>query len=130
VTPRRILVIDDKRDAVEAMQCALELAGHRVDVAYAGASGIESARRLLPEVVLCDIGLPGAADGYQVARTLRAASPLDDSFIVAVTGYAGEDDIKSALAAGFDLHMAKPVDIHVLLRLIEERFEDGEPDRT
>jgi two-component system CheB/CheR fusion protein len=125
MTTHRILVIDDKRDAVAAMQCVLELCGHEVDVAYDGAEGLERARNVSPEVILCDIGLPGAADGYQVARALRASDEFRSTFLVAVTGHAGEEDAKRAVAAGFDLHLAKPIDVHTLLRLISERFEDG-----
>lgn len=124
-TGRHILVIDDKPDTVEAMQCVLELSGHEVDVAYDGEGGIAKAFALRPEVILCDIGLPGSADGYRVARTLRSSEHFASTYMVAITGFVGEDDVKKAVAAGFDLHVAKPVDIQVLLRLIEERFEEG-----
>lgn len=118
-----ILLIDDREDAVAAMQAVLELRGYEVDVAYDGEAGIEKAFDLEPEVILCDIGLPGT-DGYRVARTLRSSDRFTSTYMVAITGFAGEDDVKRAVAAGFDLHVSKPVDVHVLLRLIAERFDE------
>ncbi|HET9948615.1 MAG TPA: response regulator [Longimicrobiales bacterium] len=123
----RILVIDDKPDTVEAMQCALELSGHDVEVAYDGHGGIAKALAVRPEVILCDIGLPGGADGYRVAETLRSSEQCASSYMLAITGCVEADDVKRAVAAGFDLHISKPVDIQVVLRLISERFEEDEP---
>jgi CheY-like chemotaxis protein len=122
--PRRILVIDDRPETVAAMQCVLELAGHEVDVAYDGQAAIQSALALRPDVILCDIELPGHDEGHAVAEAVRASSLLQSTYMVAVTGCAAEDDVKRAVGAGFDLHVAKPVDMHVLIRLIDERFEE------
>ena len=122
-TGLHILVIDDKPDTVAAMQAVLELSGHEVDVAYDGEAAIAKAFELEPQVILCDIGLPGA-DGYRVAHTLRASGRFASTYMVAITGFVGEDDVKRAVSSGFDLHVSKPVDIHVLLRLIAERFDD------
>src|SRR5262249_36910131 len=68
----RILVVEDNRDAAASLRLLLELTGHRVAVAYAGQAGLDAARDFRPDVVLCDIGLPGGLDGYAVARALRA----------------------------------------------------------
>ena len=88
----------------------LELNGHEVAVALAGHSGVEAARQFHPEVVFCDIGLPGGMDGYAVARTLRQDPTLGATYLVALTGYGQEDDCRRAREAGFDLHLTKPVD--------------------
>ncbi len=68
----RVLVIEDNMDINESIRLILEFSGHEVDVAYTGQDGVETARAFQPEVVLCDIGLPGELDGYDVARALRA----------------------------------------------------------
>jgi CheY-like chemotaxis protein len=122
---RRILVIDDRPDMVDAMQCVLELAGHDVDIAYDGQGAIRSAFARHPEVILCDIDLPGHDDGHAVAEAVRASPQLRSTYMLAVTGCDDAEDVKKAMGAGFDLHVAKPVDMHVLLRLIDERFEES-----
>ncbi len=104
---RRILVIEDNVDAADSLRDLLAMQGHQVFVAYDGPSGILRAHELRPQVVFCDIGLPGV-DGYQVARRLRSDEALKGSLLVALSGYALQDDIESAKSAGFDRHMAKP----------------------
>jgi two-component system CheB/CheR fusion protein len=109
-TVRRVLVIDDNRDAADSLQDILLLGGHRVDVAYDGLDGVEKARQLKPDVLICDIGLPGM-DGYQVARAFRADAGLQSTFLVALSGYAQPEDLRRAYAAGFDVHIAKPASV-------------------
>jgi PAS domain S-box-containing protein len=104
---RRILIVEDNVDAAASLRAGLELEGHEVSVAHDGATGVRIARELRPEVVLCDIGLPGM-DGYAVAQTLRADQSLGTTLLVALTGYALPDDLKRATEAGFDRHVAKP----------------------
>ena len=105
--PRRILVIDDNSDAAESLRDALVLEGHEVETALDGPQGIAKARELAPDVVLCDIGLPGM-DGYQVAKALREAPGPRRLYLVALSGYARPEDQERAKAAGFDAHIAKP----------------------
>jgi CheY-like chemotaxis protein len=119
-------VIDDRPDAVAAIQSVLESSGHLVDVAYDGAAGIAKAMELKPEIILCDIGMPGEADGYQVAQTLRSVEGFAQTSMLAITGFAERADVKRAVASGFDLHVSKPVDVRVLMRLIEERFDQSD----
>jgi CheY-like chemotaxis protein len=115
--PRRCLLIEDHVDAAESLAMLLELIGHEVEVAFDGASGLVKARASSPEVVLCDIGLPGM-DGYAVARALRAAPETSTAFLIALTGYGQDDDRRRALEAGFDAHLIKPVDLEALRRLL------------
>ncbi|HKH44273.1 MAG TPA: ATP-binding protein [Thermoanaerobaculia bacterium] len=115
---RSVLVIEDYADAAESLRLLLELAGHQVEVASTGRAGIDAARRLRPDVVLCDIGLPGGLDGYDVARALRESRELDATFLIALTGYGQEEDRRRALEAGFDRHMTKPVDPAALDELL------------
>jgi PAS domain S-box-containing protein len=104
---RRVLIIEDNVDAAETLREVLEFGGHVVEVAYIGTVGIQLARAFQPDVVLCDIGLPGM-DGYEVARAIRIDPLLRHMRLVALTGYAAPDDVARAREAGFDRHVAKP----------------------
>ncbi|MGI5860923.1 MAG: PAS domain S-box protein [Myxococcales bacterium] len=116
---RRVLVIEDHVDAADSLREVLELGNHEVAVAYSGPEGVARAREYRPEVVLCDIGLPGL-DGYGVARALRADSDpkVRSAFLVALSGYALPEDVEKSKQAGFDRHVAKPPDIEELEELI------------
>jgi CheY-like chemotaxis protein len=115
----RILVIEDNVDAAETLKDVLELSDHQVAVALAGPVGLEKARRFRPDVVLCDIGLPGM-DGYAVARAFREDPALRRVGLVALTGYAMTQDRERAQMAGFDWHLPKPPDLLALERIISE----------
>ncbi len=115
-TPRSVLVVDDNADAAESLAEVIRLFGHHVEVAYDGPSAIEKVRQHRPDVVLCDIGLPGM-NGYAVAQVLRAEH--DGTLrLVAVSGYAQPADVEKATAAGFDAHVAKPFDPEKIDRLL------------
>lgn len=118
---QRVLVIEDNVDAAESLREVLALEGHEIFVARAGPEGLARARELEPHVVLCDIGLPGM-DGYAVARALRSdPNPaVRAAFLVALSGYALQEDVARAQAAGFDRHMAKPPSIEALGQLLQE----------
>jgi CheY-like chemotaxis protein len=113
---RRVLVVEDNVDSAESMQLLLELSGYHVEIAHDGPSGLDAASRFQPEIVLCDIGLPGGMDGYEVARRLRAVESR--ARLIALTGYGQEEDQRRAREAGFDLHLTKPVDPVALERLL------------
>jgi PAS domain S-box-containing protein len=106
---RRVLVIEDNPDAAQSLKDLLELRGHTVEIAGNGALGLEAARTSRPDVVLCDIGLPGL-NGFEVGRALRADPQLAGTRLIGLSGYAQPEDIAKAKAAGFDLHLKKPVD--------------------
>jgi len=116
--PRRCLVIEDHEDAAESLALLLRLVGHEAEVAFDASEGLEKARRFHPEVILCDIGLPGGMDGYAVAEAVRADSDLRSAYLIAITGYGQEEDRRRALAAGFDAHLTKPADLDALRRLL------------
>jgi PAS domain S-box-containing protein len=105
-TGRRVLIVDDSQDAADSLAEIVQLMGHTTEVAYDGPSALEKARTFRPNVVLCDIGLPGMS-GYEVAKALRALGPIGLQ-LVAVSGYAQPEDVKAAVEAGFDTHVAKP----------------------
>lgn len=118
--PRRVVIIDDRRDAVMPLQKILQMNGHEVRVAVCGVTGVDLVRSFVPNIVLCDIGLPEGMSGYDVARALRADTSLGQVYLVAVTGYGQEEDRQLAQAAGFDYHVTKPVGKDELLKVIHE----------
>ena len=113
---RRVLVVDDNDDAAETLAQVVEMLGHEAEIAHDGPSAVAMARARPPDVVLCDIGLPGI-DGYAVARALRGDGSRR-SRLIAVSGYAQPEDLAMAAAAGFERHVAKPLDPRELAKLL------------
>ena len=113
---RSILLIEDNEDARQSLAQVLSLDGHRIHEAPDGASGVEAATRLEPDIALIDIGLP-RMDGYEVARTIRARTGRRMT-LVALTGYGQPEDEQRAREAGFDAHLVKPADIEKLRAVI------------
>jgi PAS domain S-box-containing protein len=112
----RVLVVDDNEDVLTSMTMLLELDGHQVTTAQDGPATMAAVGDFRPDVVLLDLGLPGA-DGYEVARALRARLGPGVR-LVAVTGYGQPEDRARAAAAGFDHHLLKPVDFEALQGLL------------
>ena len=110
---RRVLVVEDSADARQSLCLLLELAGHEVEACEDGPSGLARLRAFRPDVALIDLGLPGM-DGYALAREARGRPETRAIRLVAVTGYGQAEDRRRALAAGFDLHVTKPVDASML----------------
>jgi two-component system CheB/CheR fusion protein len=113
----RVLVVEDNRDAADSLRMLLEVLGHEVAVAYTGPEGVEKASRWRPDVIVCDIGLPGL-DGWGVARQLRRNPQTARVRLLALTGYGSEEDRVRSRLAGFDHHLVKPADPQELLRLL------------
>jgi PAS domain S-box-containing protein len=113
----RVLVVEDNRDAADSLRMLLEAYGYRVEVAYSGPDGVRAAEEHRPDVVVCDIGLPGM-DGYAVAGALRRNPRTASSRLIALTGYGQEEDRRRAREAGFDEHLTKPADPAVLHALL------------
>ena len=113
---RRVLVVDDNADAAESLAEALRMLGHEADVAYDGPSALAKLESSRPDVVLCDIGLPGMS-GYKVAKSVRGTG-YPGVRLIALSGYAQAEDVRRAIEAGFDAHVAKPLDPEELARLL------------
>jgi two-component system CheB/CheR fusion protein len=116
---RRVLVIEDNPDTSEMLKEALALNGHEVQLAGDGPCGLELAETFHPEVVICDIGLPGM-NGYDVARAIRSNDVLHDVYLVALSGYARPTDRRRTAEAGFDVHVAKPSSLTHLAQLVSD----------
>ncbi|WP_321893299.1 hybrid sensor histidine kinase/response regulator [Paraburkholderia tropica] len=120
ISPRRVLVVDDNRDAADSLAMLLALQGHTPVVAYRGDEAIARAQTFLPEVALLAIGLPGMS-GYELARRLRAMPQLAGIRLVAITGYGQPEDDQHTREAGFDEHLIKPIDHKALQRSLSGR---------
>jgi signal transduction histidine kinase len=113
----RILIVEDNVDSAKTLGTLLSRFGHEVNLAHNGTEGIAIAKDWLPEVVLCDIGLPGM-DGFEVARALRRDKATAPVRLIALSGYGQDEDRQRSQAAGFDLHLTKPVDPEELQKLL------------
>ncbi|MGV3569718.1 MAG: PAS domain S-box protein [Ramlibacter sp.] len=105
---RRILVVDDNQDAAETLVMLLQMEGHVVEMVHTGVQAVDAAVQGRPEIIFLDIGLPDL-DGYEVAERVRSNPASRDTVLVALTGWGAEEDRQRARAAGFDVHLTKPV---------------------
>jgi CheY-like chemotaxis protein len=113
----RILVVDDNQDASASLAMLLKMMGNTVQTAADGEEAVRAAGEFRPHVVLCDIGLP-KLNGYEACRRMKQLSWDKKMTLVAVTGWGQSEDRQRAEEAGFDYHMVKPVDPHVLMQLL------------
>ncbi len=118
--PRRVLIVDDNVDFADSMKVLLEMKRHEVQVAHDGKSAIEAAQAFVPDVVLLDLGLPGM-NGYETAQRLRTMAEMRDAILIAVSGYAQEEDRQRAARAGFNVHLKKPVDFQQILEAMQSK---------
>ena len=112
-TRARVLLVEDNLDAAEGMTMLLEFLGHEVRTVHDGIAALSEAARTLPAVVLIDIGLP-VLDGYEVAARMRSLPGMDRAVLVALTGYGTTEHIQRAVAAGFQHHLTKPIDLECI----------------
>ena len=126
--PLSILIVDDNADAADMLSMYLGSIGHQVHVAYEGRRGLALVEAAAPDVLLLDIGLPDI-DGYQLAQRFRALPQTAQATLIALTGYGQAADRERSIAAGFDHHLTKPVDITALLRLLANGA-DSAPGRA
>jgi len=117
--PEPILVVDDNRDAADALAMLLGLLGARVAVAYGGVDALQKAEELQPAVAILDIGMPGM-DGCELARRLREDPRHAGLALVALTGWGQEAERGRVAAAGFDRHVVKPVDLTQLTGVLQQ----------
>jgi signal transduction histidine kinase len=117
---QRILVIDDNRDSADSLSVMLELLGHDVRAAYGGAEGMALASELKPDVVLLDLGMP-RVNGYDVARYVREQDWGQHTILVALTGWSQEKNRLDSAHAGFDHHLAKPVEARAFHDILKSK---------
>jgi CheY-like chemotaxis protein len=114
-----VLVVEDNRDSAESLRRLLQLCGYAVTVAETAKEGLDAARSIRPDVILCDIGLPDS-DGFSLARALRKNPETSTARLIAVTAYGKDEDKEQSKKAGFSLHLLKPVSPGTLLRVLED----------
>jgi PAS domain S-box-containing protein len=116
----RVLIVDDNLDAAELLATTVQMMGHAARVAHDGPAGLRIAADFRPDVALLDIGLP-VMDGYELARHLRALPGLESLRLIAVSGYSQEADRAEAAAAGFELHLVKPIRLEQINAVLASR---------
>jgi CheY-like chemotaxis protein len=117
-SPLRVLVVDDGRNAADILALFFEMEGHEVGVAYDGLEAVAQAGRLQPQLILMDIGMP-KLDGLEAARRIRNQDGGQKMVIVALSGLDQDDHKRQCAEAGFDDHLAKPVEPNELRSLID-----------
>jgi CheY-like chemotaxis protein len=117
---RRVLIVDDNRDAADSLSMLLRLRGDEVRTAYDGQQAIDVANEFQPDAIVLDIGLP-KLDGYEAARRIRQQPWASDAVLIALTGWGQDKDRRLAVEAGFDHHMVKPVDPSALAAVWQSR---------
>src|SRR5262249_23277385 len=113
----RALVVDDNFDVAESLTWALEGLAREIKMVHSGPAAIEAAGQWRPDIILCDLGMPGM-DGYETCRRLRRLPGLENALIAAVSGYGSEDERKKSKEAGFDRHLVKPIGRATLEELV------------
>jgi PAS domain S-box-containing protein len=124
LAPRRVLVVDDNRDAADSLGMVLDRLGAEVRVVYSGADALAALASFQPAVVMMDIGMRGM-DGYEVARRIRSEPLHRDVTLIALTGWGQDEDRRRSQAAGFDFHLIKPTDLGDLQNLLMSLQEPG-----
>lgn len=114
-----ILLIEDNKDFAELLCSMFRQIGHEAVIAYNGPEGLGKAKAARPDIIFCDIGLPDM-NGYEIARLIKGDDEIKDIYLVALTGYAGQQDIEFAARSGFDKHIAKPVNIETLQKVLNQ----------
>ncbi len=120
---RKVLIVDDNRDAADGLAMLLRLAGHEIRVAYEGRAALSLAQAFRPDVALLDIGMPGM-NGYELARAFRLEPWGQTPTLVALTGWGQDEDRRRAAEAGFDRHLTKPVDPAQIEALLDSGAAD------
>jgi CheY-like chemotaxis protein len=123
-SPKRILVVDDLHDSALSLSLVLQHMGHTAEFVTDPWKALEAARRLNPELVFLDIGMPGI-DGYALARMFRQEFGFEALRLVALTAWDGDKDRVESRRAGFDAHVAKPADPATLDSILKTVFDRG-----
>ncbi|HUC97797.1 MAG TPA: response regulator, partial [Candidatus Polarisedimenticolaceae bacterium] len=118
LSSKRVLVVDDNRDAADSLGKLLNLAGAEARAVYNGFAALEVLPTYRPAVLLVDIGMPDM-DGYELARRVRQLPECGDLTLIALTGWGQAEDRQRSQAAGFDFHLTKPADFNVLQTLLD-----------
>lgn len=120
IPPGRVLVIDDNIDLANMFAMLLEANGYVTRTAYSRHEGLEAVRAFMPDVVICDIGMPDIS-GHDVARRIRDGGYGCKPMLIAVSGWGDARTVAASSAAGFVRHMTKPVAIEAVLEVMRDQ---------
>lgn len=121
---KKVLIVDDNQDAANIIKQLLELHGHIIETAYNGKHGIDVAREFRPDVILLDLAMP-VMDGYTAATAIRQIPEIAQTVLVALTIW-DDSEVRARVAAhGFDFHVTKPANLHMLLYAITVQRRAG-----
>ena len=116
-SPKRVLIVEDNLDSVHSLVLLLQDMGHHVDYAINGYAALALAKRMRPDFVLLDLGLPGL-DGFDVCKRIKSDPALQSARIIAITGYRQDEYRVKSKAAGCEIHLIKPVDPKVFEQIL------------
>lgn len=105
----KIVIVEDSTDTRDLVKEVLEMSGHQVEIAETGEEGLTKIKKVVPDIVLMDVSLPGKLTGLDVTRQLRTEADFDEMLIVALTAHAMVEDRERSLKAGCDEHITKPI---------------------
>src|SRR5439155_2920918 len=125
IVGERILVVDDNRDAADALAKLIRSFGHEVRAVYGGQQALDETAAFQPDMALVDIGMPGL-DGYETVTELRQRRGQVHLIVFAFTGHDSDEDKRRAYESGFDLHVAKPMEVKTLKELLKLLDPDHE----
>ena len=117
----RVLIVDDNRDAADILSHILVFSGYATQVVYSGWQALLTVREFVPDIVLLDISMP-ELDGFQVAEQIRTMAGIPQPLLIAFTAWCDDATKLRARNAGFDLHIAKPVDTDALQEALALRY--------
>jgi len=117
-SPKRVLIVEDNLDSVHSLALLVQEMGHHVDYAINGYAALALAKRMRPDFVLLDLGLPGL-DGFDVCKRIKGDPVLKTTRVIAITGYRQEEYRTKSKAAGCELHLIKPVDPKVFEQILD-----------
>lgn len=130
LTSRRILIVDDNRDAADSLGILLRLRGATVEVVHDGPKALAQLETFRPTVVLLDLGMPGM-NGFEVAQWIRQQPQCKEVVLIAQTGWGNHEFRRRSREVGFDHHLVKPVEFEGLVRLLADiRPASGSPNRA
>ena len=122
--PLKILIVDDHELSARILMWAMEAAGYQVQVVLSSLAAIEVLESFIPDIVLLDINMP-YIDGYELCEMLRDDPRSRNSLFIAETGWNSDSHKKLSKKAGFHYHLAKPIDIEILLSIIHREFKSA-----
>ncbi|MGZ3238990.1 MAG: response regulator [Burkholderiaceae bacterium] len=123
--PLHALIIDDNKDLARLFADILEVLGCTTTVAWAGVTGLAMAQEKVPDIIFCDVNMPGDKNGLNVATEIRANKDFDETRLIAITGFNDPDSIGEARAAGFDSVFGKPIKFAQLKEVVESYAAHG-----